>query len=89
MAWILPAVLGGLQAAGSMSAANAAGTATAKQNELIDYMLNKKRKTYDPIEENTIIPGLLKRQQQGPRFAQDWASTAKYLRTPMRLGGPS
>ncbi len=91
MNWLLPALgilgwLGNRDTANQQNQANQlAMTQAAKQGEIVDYLLNKRKKIYDPIEEETVIPRLKERATSTPFYAGDWLKQSRGLRQPMEL----
>jgi hypothetical protein len=92
MAWIIPAILGvtsflgGQQASSQAARANALAEQQVQlQKELLDYLLTKRKRLYDPIEENVVIPRMTKWGTSLPGYANEWLRDARRLRTPMTL----
>jgi hypothetical protein len=84
MNWLLPA-LGALQFFGGQQANQQASRASEAENKIVDYILSKRQKVYDPLEEQTLLPRLRHRATTAPFFARDWLNQARALRQPMEL----
>lgn len=79
--WIIPLGLGLLGYSGQQQTARAQtrasdleAQAAAKQAEIADYMLGKRRDVYDPIERDVFLPAMVKRAQEAP----SWAPQARF-----------
>ncbi len=84
---LLGNILGSISANKQANQANALGQQqVALQKRMVDYLLNKREKVYDPILEGVALPRLQSRATTPPPYYQDAMNQVQQLRKPMNVG---
>jgi hypothetical protein len=90
---ILAPILGGLASSiGGAIFGNKANAADQQaqqqadvQNQIVQYLINRRRNVYDPLIDQQVIPALSQRMSAGPSFAGLAEKNIKRLSAPVAL----
>ncbi len=82
----LASALGGAIFGNKANAADQAAQQQADvQNQIVQYLINRRKNVYDPLIDQQVIPALTQRMSAGPSFAGLAERNIKRLSAPVSL----